>query len=133
MNLTQKQREIIVQVALSHLDRPFSARFDCITFARCVYGAAGVEIPLLKSTLPPPDLNITKEELEIGPVSGSLIFLRDRYDPRKHRAWTHVVIALSDGMCIHCSLFYGRKVVISNLEQIMKDRYDFVDCAPPAS
>jgi hypothetical protein len=133
MELTDRQRELIIQVALSYLEHPFSGKFDCIAFARCVYGAAGVEIPLLKSILPPANLNITREELETGPLSGSLIFLKDRNDPRKHRAWTHVVIALRDGMCVHCSLFYGRKVVISNLEQIMKDRYDFVDCVPPAS
>ena len=54
-----------------------------------------------------------------------MIFLKDRNDPRKERVWTHVAIILTKETCIHCSLFFGNKVVISSFKD-MYAKYDVV-------
>ena len=125
MKLTQEQVEIIISESISHIGRPYSNDFDCVKFIRIVYEKAGIEIPLLKSHLPPKELNISKEQITNPPV-GHLMFLKDPCDPRKHRSWTHIVIILTKQSCVHCSLFFGRKVVISTFREIF-ERYNFVE------
>jgi cell wall-associated NlpC family hydrolase len=125
MNLTREQVEIIISEAISNLGKPYSKDFDCVRFVRLVYEKAGIKIPLLKSHLPPNEWNISREQICDPPV-GRLIFLKDPYDPRKNRSWTHVVIILTKQSCIHCSLFFGRRVVISTIGEIL-ERYNFAE------
>jgi len=116
----------IIEVALSYLDHPWSrTEFNCVTFVREVYARVGIEIPKLRHDCIPSEFNITKDQFE-NPPAGHLIFLLDPNDPRKERAWTHLVISLGDQKCIHCSLFFGRKVVISTIEEIRK-KYLFAE------
>lgn len=127
MQLTQNQVETILQVALSCINRPYEQGFRCVDFVRYVYHVAGIEIPPLTPGPPPQEFNIKKEELD-NPPMGHLIFLLDRDDPRKERAWTHIAIVLFDGLCIHNSLFFGKKVVVSPLKEMYK-KYDFAPSA----
>jgi cell wall-associated NlpC family hydrolase len=124
MILTKKKREIIVQTAKKYLDIPYSKTFDCIAFVREVYRAVGIEIPPLTAHTIPAALMLSNEDLKKHCV-GHLLFLKDRADPRTERTWTHVVIILENNHCIHNSIFYGRKVVITALEEIRK-RYEYV-------
>jgi len=125
VKLTTNQIETILQTAISYIGHPYSAEFCCVDFVRKVYDSVGIKIPKLRSYSPPAEFNIKKEDLAHPPV-GHLMFLKDRSDPRQDRAWTHVVIIMPDLLCIHCSLFFGEKVVISPLLDIFK-KYDFVD------
>lgn len=125
MQLAPDQVGEITKSALSYLGRPYSKDWRCVDFVRAVYQDAGMNIPPLMDYAPPPEFNIATEQL-IEPPTGCLMFLKDRNDPRKKRAWTHVVIVLTTNTCIHCSIFYGNKVVISTFEEIFL-RYDFVE------
>jgi hypothetical protein len=89
-----------------------------------VYQKIGIEIPLLKSCAPSDKLSISIKQIKNPPI-GHPILLKDRDDPRKERAWTHVAIILTKGTCIHCSLFFGRRVTISSFNEIFK-KYDLV-------
>lgn len=132
MVLSTKQKRKIIQTALQYIGTPYSKEFDCIQFVRVVYKSAGIIVPKIFHLTPPPEeFNIKKRQLQRIP-KGHLIFLKDRYDPRKERYWTHVVIALDNRRCIHNSIFYGsEKVTISNLGEIMRDRYNFAESVPP--
>ena len=131
MIVTETQTKKIISVALSYLGHKYEHGFDCIGFVRNVYKHAGIDIPLISgTTFPPEEFNIMEDQLSNPPI-GHLIFLKDRYDPRKERVWTHVVLTLSENECIHSSIFYGEKVSISNLQEIMEKRYDFVPSKPP--
>lgn len=131
MRLSGKQKRKIMNIARMFVGRPYSKEFDCIGFIRAVYTSADIHIPKISPLAAPPyEFNIRKEELK-NVSEGSIIFLKDRYDPRKERKWTHVIIALRHGRCIHNSIFYGSKVTISDIETIMKDRYDFAESIPP--
>ncbi len=123
MKLTTEQVDVVLQIATSYIGHPYGKGFRCVDFVRNVYGHVGIKIPKLTSRVPPVEYNITKKQLRDPPV-GYLIFLKDRGDPRKYRAWTHVVIVMPDHCCIHCSLFFGKKVVISSLSDMYK-KYDF--------
>lgn len=125
MQLTSDQVSKITKSALSYLDRPYFKDWRCVDFVRAVYQNAGINIPLLMDYAPPPEFNISSEQLN-EPPTGYLMFLRDRNDPRKSRVWTHVVIVLTPATCIHCSIFYGNKVVISSFDDIFL-RYDFAE------
>jgi hypothetical protein len=128
MNLTESKRTVVVETALTYLNQPYRVGFRCTEFAREVYRSVGIEIPKLKTYAPPRELNLSPEEF-MSPRKGSLIFLKDRHDPRKERAWTHVVICLSTHNCIHNSRFYG-KVCISSFLELTTERYDFTESNP---
>ncbi len=125
MNLSIDKRNAILSIVKTYVGAPYSKEFDCVAFVRGVYRQVGIEVPKLRSFEPPKDFNLSKEQLE-NPPAGHILFLKDREDPRKHRAWTHVVIILDDKNCIHCSLFFGRKVVVTPLVEIYK-RYDYAE------
>lgn len=130
MILTEKEVRKIVSIAISYLGHKYGNGLDCIGFVRSVYKCIGIDIPPISGTsFPPKEFNITRDQL-YGPPVGHTIFLKDRYDPRKERTWTHVVIALSGHQCIHASIFYGGKVSISDLREIMQKRYDFAPSEP---
>ena len=127
--LLDEERDKVVQTALSFLERAYARDFRCTDFVRQVYWKAlGIEVPKFGKHAPPREFNITAREVR-SPKPGSIIFLKDRYDPRKERSWTHVVIALPDNTCIHCSLFAG-DVRISSLAALMAERYDFAESTP---
>lgn len=131
MLLSKKQKREIIKTAISYIGKPYSKEFDCIQFVRVVYEFVGIHIPKIpKLGSPPSEFNICKKQLNDIPV-GHIVFLRDRHDPRKERSWTHVVIALNNRFCIHNSVFYGSKVVVSDFEKITKDRYDFAESIIP--
>lgn len=131
MILTEAEIKKIILVAFSYLGHKYENGFDCIGFVRSVYRHIGIDVPLISGTIPPPkEFNITEDQL-CNPPIGHTIFLKDRYDPRKERVWTHVVIVLPNSQCIHSSIFYGEKVSISDLREIMEKRYDFAPSKPP--
>lgn len=125
MELTPAQITKILDAAWSLLGRPYADDFQCVDFVRAVYASADITIPRLTSGSPPEDFNIRKADLR-NPPAGYIMFLKDRCDPRKERLWTHLVIILPLRTCIHCSLFYGEKVVITPLAEIF-ERYDFAE------
>ncbi len=123
MQLTKDQTKRVVEVALSYLDHPYIPRkFECVDFVRAVYANIGIIMPKFASYSPPVAFNVEIQVVSDLPI-GHPIFLRDKHDPRK-RAWTHIGIIFSKNECIHCSLFWGRKVVISSFEEIF-ERYEF--------
>jgi cell wall-associated NlpC family hydrolase len=124
MILNKKKAKVIVHTAKTYLGLPYSKTFDCVAFVREVYRTVGIEIPPLNPQTLPVELLLSNEQLEHHPV-GHLLFLKDRQDPRTERTWTHVVIILGNGSCIHNSIFYGRKVIMTPLEEIYK-RYAYV-------
>ncbi|MDB4983931.1 MAG: hypothetical protein JWM20_110 [Patescibacteria group bacterium] len=129
LNLSKHDRDIVIETAMSYLEHPYSKEiFNCVTFVRAVYKSADIDIPLLNPGPPAFELNISRWQCDDPPV-GHMIFLKDPLDPRKERAWTHIVIALENKTCIHCSLFFGRKVVISTLDEIFA-RYEFAESKP---
>lgn len=131
MILTETEVKKIISIALSYYGRKYGEGLDCIGFVRKVYGHIGICIPPVFGELPPPkEFNITKDQL-YDPLIGHIVFLKDRYDPRKERVWTHVVITLPNHQCIHSSIFSGEKVSISDLREIMEKRYDFAPSKPP--
>ena len=125
MHLCETDSAKILSVATSYLGHPYSLEFDCIKFVRTVYKEIGIIIPKLYSYAPPREFNIIREQL-LSPPIGHLMFLKDPKDPRKHRDWTHVVIIGVENTCIHCSIFFGEKVVITPLAEIFKT-YDFAE------
>ncbi len=126
MSINSKKRRKIVDEALSHLDRIQGDDFKCVDFVREVYAACGITIPKISPTLAPPrKFNTTIDKLKNPPI-GIIVFLKDRFDLRINRTWTHLIISIGNGECVHCSKFYGGKVTISNIQEILEDRYDFV-------
>ncbi|HEY0220630.1 MAG TPA: NlpC/P60 family protein [Candidatus Paceibacterota bacterium] len=121
MNLTDEQVRTIVREAKSYLGHKYRPGFKCIDYVRKVYQTAGINIGILGPNSPPAELNIEKEKLQ-SPPTGSLIFLRNKTEKRE-RAWSHLVIVLSNDECIHCSLFIG-EVVTSSFEEIFR-KYEF--------
>ena len=131
MRLNEKQKREILNAAHAFLGSPYGSEFDCIGFIRAVYKSADIDIPkIFPLEAPSYEFNISKEELG-GAPEGSIIFLKDRYDPRHERKWTHAVIALCGGQCIHNSVFYGLRVTVSDMKTILKERYDFAESISP--
>lgn len=127
MNLTLKQQTQVVKTALTYLGTPYEKNFTCADFVRAVYREIEIEIPILSTAPVPQWMNITRDELEGLPV-GHLMFLRHKKN-QGPRSWTHVVITLPERKCIHCSYFFGGKVVISSLVEIF-EVYDFAPSEP---
>lgn len=125
MKLNKDQIEEVLRTAVLYVNYPYSKDFSCVDFVRKVYSSIGIEIPKLKPYIPPEEFNITKEELN-NPPAGHIIFFKDRTDSRKYRAWTHIGIIMPNHYCIHCSLFFGKKVIISSLSDMYK-KYDFAE------
>lgn len=124
MELNTEERAVVVSTALSYLGRPYNRKFQCIDFAREVYRTVGIEIPKLSGDRPvPQDINIRHDDL-VNPPIGHMLFLR-RKGTRSTRLWTHAVIILPGSNCIHCSHFFGGKVVISSMGEILAF-YDYV-------
>lgn len=124
MNIGATQARDVVIAAKSMLGKRYAPDFRCVDFVRAVYEKIGITIPKILNMAPPKDFNIEARQLSHPPI-GHIMFLRDRFDTRKHRIWTHVVIIIEGDACIHCSIFYGQKVVKTPLELLYK-RYDFV-------
>lgn len=126
MELNNYQTKRVVSKSLSYLGNPWTKNeFTCVDFVRNVYREVDIDIPLLGIDFPPKDLNISMEQIG-NPPAGHLMFLKNRKTLRQDRAWTHVVIVISQNYCIHCSLLLGGTVMISSFEEIFA-RYDFVE------
>jgi cell wall-associated NlpC family hydrolase len=127
MDLQPEQQELVVATALSYLGQSYGKEFRCVDFVREVYKVLGIKIPRLSTQPVPQWINIHSEDVS-DPPAGHLIFLR-RKETGAARHWTHVVIALPERQCVHCSHFFGRKVTISPLEDILA-LYDFAPSGP---
>jgi len=102
--------------AMQFLGTPYARDFNCMTFVRAVYRAVGL-------TLPPMALNVTTADL-VNPPIGYVLYVQHKQAPR--RGYSHVVIILPRRRCIHCSYYFGRKVVITDLDELMA-LYDIAD------
>ena len=127
MKLTIEQRDCVVKTALLYINTPRSSKFRCVDFVREVYGKIGIIISPIPPDNVPKDLSVRRDELS-NPPHGYLMFLKDRNDSGKRkRVWSHVVIVLPNNNCIHCSFFFGKKVVVSSLHDLFQKRYDFAE------
>ena len=124
MNLPHSTSKRVVETALSFLGLPYSENFRCLDFVRTVFRQMNMNIPILHPNLSPPsDWNISETDIN-NPPPGHIMFLIDPNDSRKERAWTHAVIIVNPKDCIHCSIFFGREVIISPLDKIF-EKYKF--------
>lgn len=108
----------IERIALTYLGRKYEPGFRCLDFVRCVYAEAGL-------TVFPVTRNVRPEELANPPV-GHVLFLKHR-QASKERRCTHAVIIISGGRCIHNSYYFGKKVVVTPLDQILS-LYEVAQC-----
>ena len=101
----------IEQVALKYLGRKYEKGFRCMDFVRLVYKEVGM-------TLPPVALNVKPADISDPPV-GHVLFLRHIYAPSKI-GYTHVGIIISGRRCIHNSYYFGGKVVVTPLDELLQ-------------
>jgi cell wall-associated NlpC family hydrolase len=117
MELSQEKREAVVAIALEYLDREWGDHFNCITFVREVYRKVCVDVPLIYSHVPPPkECNISADGLDCW-HEGLILFLK-RKGYTGSRTWTHVGITMPSGRLIHCSDYFGKRVSITQKEEI---------------
>lgn len=103
---------MIVETALRYLGRPYDREnFKCFHFVREVYTLLGLKPPPLSE-------NLTVEQM-LDPPIGHLLYLKHKEDT-KQRRWSHVAIVISKEEVIHNSLWFGEKVVISKLSEILE-------------
>lgn len=100
----------IERIALKYLGRAYESRFRCLDFVRAVYAEMGM-------TIPPVRLNVKPVDLTNPPV-GHVLFLRHKQAARKE-GYTHVAIIISGHRCIHNSYYFGKKVVITPLDELL--------------
>lgn len=112
MEFTDDVSRLIEEIAITYLNAPYTKSFSCVTFVREVYRRAGL-------TVPPSSLNITLEQLKDPPI-GYVIFLRHRSVGEGEMRVTHVGIIISGKRVIHCSFFFGKKVVITNVDALLE-------------
>lgn len=117
MSLTYPQSRRVVEVALACVGRNHEPGFGCVDFVRHVYLQIGIKIPLLSPETPPREYNITRSMLN-NPPNGAIVFLKDPTDLRL-REWTHVAIALPEKKIIHNSIFFGRRVTVLTLAEVL--------------
>ncbi|MDO8469535.1 MAG: hypothetical protein Q7S84_00760 [bacterium] len=109
--LTEETRRQIEAEATRHLGTPYTRDFNCMTFVRTMYRA--VEL-----TLPPVAANVRFMELADPPI-GHILYLRHK-ESSVRRSYTHAAIILPGRRCIHCSYYFGGKVVVSELDELLK-------------
>ena len=107
---------------LQRLGRPYSEAYKCLTFVRDVYGAVGL-------TLPPIVMNVRREQLENPPVGFVLYLRRKSKRSATSTRFTHAGIIIPERSLIHCSYYFGKKVVISDLDEVL-EIYDLVEPNP---
>ncbi len=95
----------VVATALQYLGRAYTKSFTCIDFLREVYLAHGWSVP-------PPTLNVCIDQLFDNPPVGYALYLRLKTSGHTE-GWTHVAIIVSAEECIHCSYFFGKRVVLT--------------------
>lgn len=100
----------IEKESLMYLGEPYTTEFKCMTFVRIIYGKLGL-------ALPPLSHNVRPEELSNPPV-GYVLYLRRRAS-KSGKAITHVAIIISERRVIHCSYYFGKKVVITPIDEIL--------------
>jgi cell wall-associated NlpC family hydrolase len=115
--------KIIVNIAVSHVGRPYEHQvFDCVSFFLEVYSAAGIKLPssvVLNGHINPPDeFNLSSDEFVKMPLGHSVFFKRKI--STSDRIWTHIAIIMSHDELIHCSGYFGRRVVVTPKDQFME-------------
>lgn len=105
----REEGEKIISTARTYLGRDYTRSFNCLDFVREVYRAHGL-------TVPPPFLNLRPEDLS-DPSPGYVLYLRHK--TFSGDGWTHVAIIASSESCIHCSYYFGRKVVITSIADML--------------
>lgn len=101
----------VVSTALQYLGRAYTSTFTCIDFVREVYLAHGW-------TIPPPTLNIRADQLLDNPPIGFVLYLRLKTSGHTE-GWTHIAIVISADTCIHCSYFFGKRVVLTPTAKLL--------------
>ena len=99
----------IIASARRYLGRPYQEDFTCLDFVRAVYAEHGLSVP-------PASLNLDAADLADPPIGFVLYLRRKAYIGT--RTWTHMVLIASATECIHCSRFFGGKVVLTPLRHI---------------
>jgi hypothetical protein len=113
--LTPKTARRIEREARRYLGKKYDrTSFNCLTFVRAVYAKVGLKPPPLR-------LNVSAAQL-LDPPTGFVLYLKRRGSASR-KPITHAVIILDKRTCIHCSYYFGGKVVISTLDEILKE-YD---------
>ncbi len=123
MELTDKQAQVILLESEKLINKKREPDFTCVDFVRQVYKKARIEIPLIGPNKTPEKFNINESQLQNPPL-GRLVFMKKKVTS-KSRYWTHVGIIFTRTQLIHCSNMFGKKVCITELEEIWK-HYDFV-------
>lgn len=118
MKLTFGEKSVIIKAAVERLGKQRDSNYCCVGFVREVYGIANIYVGLLWGMENPVELNI-HPSLKANPPVGHLMFLRWK-KARNERVWTHVVIVFPFDRVIHCSEFWGNKVVVTPMEKIWK-------------
>lgn len=120
MILTPDVSRRIITVAQGYLNRSFDYHnFNCIHFVREVYGLVGITLPLInREGLPPAKFHLSEIEFR-KMLLGHSVFFR-RKSSMSPRLWTHVAIIFSESELIHCSLFFGKKVVVTSVDEFFK-------------
>lgn len=123
MDICRKTSDDITKKARELLDTPYnSLSFNCLHFVRAVYTEVNLSLPPLK-------MNPGLDDLRSGLVPpGHVLYLRHKRDDTKRR-FTHAAIVMEDKKIIHCSYYFGEKVVISDIDEILS----LYDLANPAS
>jgi cell wall-associated NlpC family hydrolase len=104
----------IVNESFKYLDVSYDPlNFNCLDFVRKVYSKFGIDPPPWK--LNPSLLNLRYDEVPVGYV----IYLKHREDSM-NRNFTHAAIFIGNQKFIHCSYYFGNKVVISEMDELLK-------------
>lgn len=111
MEFTDEIGKAVEDVALIYLGTPYTDTFNCLDFVRAVYKRVGL-------TTPPSNLNVIHDQLSSPPI-GYVIFLRHKQATAERKV-THVGIVISGRRVVHCSFYFGRRVVITDLDELLK-------------
>ncbi len=126
MILNASMSERIIIESHNYLGFEFNyEKFNCVHFAREVYRCVGITLPLLdRKGFPPKDFHLSPEEFGNMPTGHCAFFKRKACS--SGRIWTHVAIIVSSTELIHCSRYFGCKVVITPRDMFL----EIYDLAP---
>jgi hypothetical protein len=123
VDICQKTLDDIIGKACELLNAPYDSRsFNCLHFVRVVYAEMNLSLPPLR-------MNPGLDNLRSGSVpSGYILYLKHKRDDTDRR-FTHAAIVMENKKVIHCSYYFGEKVVISDIDEILS----LYELADPAS
>ncbi len=125
MFLSESLSTSIVTTACTYLNHPFDyEKFNCVHFVISVYENVGISVPRLsRNGYPLTDFHLFSDEFAVMPIGHSVFFKRKT--KVSTRIWSHVAIVVSPYELIHCSRYFGGKVVITPKEDFL-GVYDLV-------